>query len=63
MSLNVLYGELLGELLAYLTNKKDSVSAFCFQETDHPTLQALDKLLGQDFARHHMHKNAASEAE
>jgi endonuclease/exonuclease/phosphatase family metal-dependent hydrolase len=63
MSLNVWYGELLGDLLAYITSKKDSVSAFCFQETDHATLQALDKLLGGEFARHHMHKNAASEAE
>lgn len=63
MSLNVWYGELLGELLAYLTSKKDSVSAFCFQETDHATLQALDKLLGEEFARHHMHKNAAGEPE
>lgn len=39
------------------------MSGICFQETDHATLQALDELLGQDFARHHMHKNAAGEPE
>lgn len=63
LSLNVWYGELLDELLAYITSKKDTVSAFCFQEADQAVLQALDSLLGKDFARCSMHKSAAGEVD
>ncbi len=63
MSLNVWYGELQQELRAYVAQHKATVSVFCFQETDTPTLAMLDALLKPGFTRYSMRRSIVGEAD
>ena len=61
LSLNAWRGTLRDELVAYITDKKDVVDIFCFQEANSEARVAFDELLLSGFTAHYATKNIGDE--